>query len=249
MQSMPPHAAYGIDMERLDVIVVEDSKPMQTILRSMLATLRVARIRMFDDGMEALQAMLSEPPNVIISDWNMVPTSGYQLLRMIRHRQMEPLCFVPLIFVTAHGTRAVVEKAFRGGAHYLLVKPMSPATLHQRLMCLARDSRPFVRRGDHFVIEGVDTAIEDLQEKWQSLRRARAYHERNNKRAAEVQRFVDRIFNGELSLEDIDAGYFAASRRPEQPGKGESGQEKGAPKEAESETEDRNPWNFAHLIN
>ena len=146
---MPPHTAYGIDMEMLDVIVVEDSKPMQTILRSMLSTLRVARIRMFDDAMEALQAMLSEPPHVIISDWHMEPTSGYQLLRMIRHRQMEPLCFVPLVFVTAHGTRAVAEKAFRGGAHYLLVKPMSPNTLHQRLMCLARDSRRFVRRGRH----------------------------------------------------------------------------------------------------
>lgn len=205
---MPKHAAFGMEMDHLDVLVVDASRPMQTILRSMLMSLKVGRIRIFDDGLEALQAMLAEPPHVIISDWHMKPTSGYQLLRMIRHRQMEPLSFVPLIFVTSHGTRAVVERAFKEGAHHLLVKPMSPATLHQRLMWLAKDPRHFVRRGDRYVIEGVEEAMSNLQTKWQQLKRAREYHERSIKQAADVQEFVDGIFNGEISLDDVDIGAF-----------------------------------------
>lgn len=194
---MKQHAAYGLAVEDIDAVVVDDSKPMQTIIRSILLSFKVARVRIFDSVDEALQSMLVEPPNLILTDWRMAPTSGYQLLRLVRHRHMEPLCYVPILFVTAHGTRALVDKALRAGAHHLLVKPLSPSTLFSRLQWLLRDDRPMVLEHSGFYnIHGIHQALDAQAEKIQTLDRARTHHETATKRLAELQGTVDKVFNG-----------------------------------------------------
>ncbi|WP_346906276.1 response regulator [uncultured Roseibium sp.] len=192
---MKHHAAYGLGLEDLDVVIVEDSKPMQTLIRSILISFKVARVRVFDSADDALEAMLSEPPNVILADWRMTPTSGYQLLRLIRHRHMEPLCYVPLLFITAHGTRALVDKGLRAGAHHLLVKPLSPSTLCSRLKWLLTDERPMILENSGFYnIEGIHKTLDVQAEKIRSLENARSYHEQATKRLAAVQSAVEKEF-------------------------------------------------------
>ncbi|MBS8259245.1 response regulator [Roseibium polysiphoniae] len=193
---MKNHAAFGLGLEDLDAVIVEDSKPMQTIIRSILLSFKVARVRVFDSVDEALQSMLAEPPNVILTDWRMAPTSGYQLLRLIRHRHMEPLCYVPILFVTAHGTHALVDKALRAGAHHLLVKPLAPSTLHNRLRWLVNDDRPLVLENSGFYnILGINEALDQQAEKLETLENARVYHEQAIRRLAAVQGTVDKEFN------------------------------------------------------
>jgi len=204
MATLIHNAAFGVPIEGLDVILIEDSKPMQTILRSMLSSFKVERLRVFDNADDALQAMLVEPPNVIITDWRMKPTSGYKLMRSIRHRNMAPLCFVPVIFITAHGTRSLVEKALRGGAHYFLVKPVAPADLHQRLRWLALDDRPFrLEDSEFFGISGMEAKLDAQQQKWMALREARIHHQHTVQRADEFQSLVDEIFTGESDLSAV----------------------------------------------
>lgn len=192
---MKHHAAYGLEMEDIDAVVVEDSKPMQTILRSILLSFKVARVRVFDSVDDALEASLAEPPNVIITDWKMAPTSGYQLLRLVRHRHMEPLCYVPILFVTAHGTRPLVDKALRAGAHHVLVKPVSPSTLHKRLSWIMNDERPMILEHSGFYnIYGIHKTMDAQAEKMQSLAGARLHHKIATEKRAEVEDAVEAAF-------------------------------------------------------
>ncbi|WP_319773463.1 response regulator [Breoghania sp.] len=174
-------AAYKLPLSALDIVVVDDSKQMQTIIRSVLLAMRVARVRTFDTAEKALQAMLTEPPNLIITDWRMEPVTGYQLLRSIRHRQMAPLCFVPVLMITAHTTRPLVEKALKAGAHHVLAKPLAPNALHQRIEWIARDERKFCLDPgqDFFVIDGVSAALAVQSERRQALDNARLNHARS----------------------------------------------------------------------
>jgi len=184
----------------LDIVVVEDSKPMQTIVRSILAALNVGRVRMFDMADEALQAMLSEPPNMIITDYRMSPMNGYQLLRSIRNRKMAPLCYVPVIMITAHSTRSVVEKAYRGGAHTVLVKPISPKVLQTRLEWVIRDDRPFeIDETGHCVVDGVSSLLDNHKERYIALTQAREYHELMTRQVTQKQDEVDKIFKAASS--------------------------------------------------
>lgn len=158
--SMTRHAAYGRSIESLDVVVVEDSRNMQTILRSMLTGLGVAKLRIYDRADVALKDMALEPPHLVVSDWRMEPMSGLRMLHAMRHRRMLPLCFVPLLIVTGHATREFVESAFRAGAHQLVVKPVAPSVLAQRLDWVVRDARPFRLEGDRYLIEGVEDMLQ-----------------------------------------------------------------------------------------
>ena len=193
------HAAYGLPLEALDVVIVEDSRQMQAILRSILLSFKVERVRVFDTVDSALEAMLTEPPNLILADWKMEPASGYQLLRLIRHKNMAPLCFVPLLFITAHGTRALVDRALRAGAHHLLVKPVSPSMLYSRLRWLLNDSREFVPdRHGFYTLDGVSALLDAQAGKLQTLDSARAYHERATRRYQEALEAVELVFNADL---------------------------------------------------
>ena len=199
---MVHHAAFGLPIESLDVIVIDDSRPMQTILRSILSAFAVGRTRVYDNVEDAFEAMLAEPPNVVITDWKMKPISGYQLIKSIRQRAMSPLCFIPVMLVTAHGTRALVDKAFRAGAHQFMVKPVSPTTLQQRLYHLTQDDREFILEGDSYVIEGVEELLDAHHEKWEALEHARRQRD-VVKRTEGMQNTVDRYVSGALDEADL----------------------------------------------
>jgi two-component system, OmpR family, phosphate regulon response regulator PhoB len=192
---MKHHAAFGLEMEDIDAVVVEDSKPMQTILRSILLSFKVARVRVFDSVDDALESCLAEPPNVILTDWRMEPTSGFQFLRLVRHRHMEPLCYVPILFVTAHGTRPLVDKALRAGAHHVLVKPVSPSTLHKRLSWIMNDDRPMILEHSGFYnIFGIHKTMDEQAEKMQSAAGARLHHKIASEKRAKVEEAVEEAF-------------------------------------------------------
>lgn len=167
---MTRHYAFGRAIEELDIAVVDDSKPMQAILRSTLLSFRVRRVRTFDGAEEAIEAMRIDPPNLILTDWHMKPVSGYQLLWRLRHRKMAPLCYVPILFVTAHGTRTLVDKVLRAGAQNVLVKPISPSILFDRLQWTLRDSREMELGSDErYRIEGVAERLDEKARKWKAF--------------------------------------------------------------------------------
>lgn len=170
---MPHHATYAVPNELLDVAVIDDSKTMQGIIRSMLNAMKVRRVRLFDSTEAALHAMLHEPPNLIICEWKAGLVSGHQLLRMVRARFMEPLCYVPVIILTATPTRAIIDKAMGAGANLIVVKPISPAVMQERIGWLQRDQRQLVLgpRGS-FEIEGVRETMMAQKERAAAVRKA-----------------------------------------------------------------------------
>ncbi len=170
---MPHHATYAVPNEQLDVVVIDDSKNMQGIVRSMLNAMKVRRVRLFDSTETALHAMLHEPPNLIICEWKAGVVSVHQLLRMVRARFMEPLCYVPVIIMTATPTRAIIDKAMAAGANLIVVKPISPAVLQERINWLQRDQRKLVLgpRGA-FEIEGVRESMLAQKERAAAVRKA-----------------------------------------------------------------------------
>ncbi|MEP4433397.1 MAG: response regulator, partial [Hyphomicrobiales bacterium] len=98
---MPLHTAYGLPLEELDIVAIDDSKAMQGIYRSIFSSFRTKRARVYGDPERAMNAMLLEPPNVLLLDWRMESTSGAKLLRTLRLKQMYPLCFLPVIVISA----------------------------------------------------------------------------------------------------------------------------------------------------
>jgi two-component system chemotaxis response regulator CheY len=85
--------------KNMRVFIVDDYNTMLRILRNLLRQLEINQVEEATDGETAFQLMLKMPPELIISDWNMAPMTGLELLRKVR---AEPkLRHIPFIMVTA----------------------------------------------------------------------------------------------------------------------------------------------------
>lgn len=161
---MAHHACFSLPASALDIVVIEDSKPMQGILRTIFHSLHVRRVRFYDDFKIAVEGMARETPNLIILDWRIGRTTGYRFLRTLRKRAMGNLGVVPVLVITGHATATMLDRAMSAGAHAVLVKPLSPNLVYRRIEWLVTDRRQMIDGPNGSVV------IEGMAEKLRVLR-------------------------------------------------------------------------------
>ena len=113
------------------VLVVDDYKTMIRIIRNLLKQLGFNDVDEATDGTEALQKLKAKQYGLVISDWNMEPMTGYELLRQVRGD--ERLCAMPFIMVTAESKTENVVAAKKAGVNNYIVKPFNAATLKTKI--------------------------------------------------------------------------------------------------------------------
>ncbi|PHR60034.1 MAG: two-component system response regulator [Robiginitomaculum sp.] len=121
----------AVDMN-MPVLVVDDYKTMCRIMRNLLKQLGFSNVDEAADGAEALQKMQSGKDfGLVISDWNMEPMTGYELLKQVRSD--EKLKGTPFIMITAESKTENVIAAKRAGVNNYIVKPFNAATLKAKM--------------------------------------------------------------------------------------------------------------------
>lgn len=116
------------------VLVVDDSATSRKIIRSLLYKIGFYNIRDATDGRHALVAMRAEPFDLVISDWEMGPIDGLELLTMMRSSKQWR--HTPFIMVTANTSHKFKEVARDRGATHYLQKPFSAEVLRDRIASL-----------------------------------------------------------------------------------------------------------------
>jgi two-component system, chemotaxis family, chemotaxis protein CheY len=115
----------------MPVLVVDDYSTMVRIIRNLLRQLGFADIDDAADGIAALAKMRGKRYGLVISDWNMEPMTGYDLLRQVR---AEPgLEQTPFIMVTAESKTENVIAAKKAGVSNYIVKPFNAQTLKAKI--------------------------------------------------------------------------------------------------------------------
>jgi len=113
------------------VLVVDDYKTMIRIIRNLLKQLGFANVDEASDGTSALSMMRQKDYGLVISDWNMEPMTGYELLREVRAD--DRLSRTPFIMVTAESKTDNVIAAKKAGVNNYIVKPFNAATLKSKI--------------------------------------------------------------------------------------------------------------------
>ncbi len=121
----------------MSVLVVDDYKTMLRIIRNLLKQLGFNNVDEAMDGGTALQKLRSNAYGLIISDWNMEPMTGLQLLREVRSDGK--LKTLPFIMVTAESKTDNVIAAKQAGVSNYIVKPFNAATLKSKLASVLGD--------------------------------------------------------------------------------------------------------------
>jgi len=115
----------------MPILVVDDYRTMIRIIRNLLTQLGFSDVDEAVDGTEALQKLKRRRYGLVISDWNMEPMSGYELLRHVREDGR--LTRTPFIMVTAESKTENVIAAKQAGVNNYIVKPFNAATLKSKI--------------------------------------------------------------------------------------------------------------------
>ena len=115
----------------MNVLIVDDYKTMLRIIRNLLKQIDFNNVDEATDGAEALSKLRSGNFGLVISDWNMQPMTGLQLLQEVRadarHKAM------PFIMVTAESKAENVVAARQAGVSNYIVKPFNAETLKEKI--------------------------------------------------------------------------------------------------------------------
>jgi two-component system, chemotaxis family, chemotaxis protein CheY len=116
---------------KMPVLVVDDYGTMVRIIRNLLRQLGFTDIDDAPDGAVALEKMNARRYGLVISDWNMEPMTGYDLLRHVRANPH--LETTPFIMVTAESKTENVIAAKKAGVNNYIVKPFNAQTLKSKI--------------------------------------------------------------------------------------------------------------------
>ncbi len=118
--------------KHMKVLIVDDYKTMLRIMRNLLRQIGFLTVEEALDGTEALQTLQADNNfGLIISDWNMEPMTGIELLRAVRAD--DKLKATPFIMITAENKVENVIAAKQEGVSNYIVKPFNADTLQTKM--------------------------------------------------------------------------------------------------------------------
>jgi two-component system, chemotaxis family, chemotaxis protein CheY len=117
--------------KNMNVLIVDDYKTMLRIIKNLLGQIGFTNVDEATDGGMAFTKLKEKKYGLVISDWNMEPMSGFELLQKVRAE--ENLKTLPFIMVTAESKTENVVAAKQAGVSNYIVKPFNAETLKQKI--------------------------------------------------------------------------------------------------------------------
>lgn len=154
---LPPD--IRINLERTQLLLVDDNPQALAVESAMFRGFGVNRQFKASSAAEARAIVSSRELDLIVMDCAMPDMDGYDFVRWLRTEATGDAALTPVILLTGHAARSVVEKSRDCGANFVISKPFTPQVLLQRIYWVAKDERAFVRSEDYV---GPDRRVRNL---------------------------------------------------------------------------------------
>lgn len=119
------------------VLIVDDYPTMLKVLQTLLRQLGFTNIEVAEDGAEASEKLKQDTFGLVISDWNMEPITGLELLKIVRaDAEMSDL---PFIMITAESSAENAKTAKEAGVSNYIIKPFTADALRTKLVSVLGD--------------------------------------------------------------------------------------------------------------
>ena len=135
---------------QLTVLVIDDNIHMLRIIATMVRGFGFDKVLTAQDPADAFEIIKSNQVDLIFLDLRMPVLDGLEFTDMIRNSPDSPDPYVPIIMITAHSERVMVQKARDIGVTEFCCKPINANTLYQRIVSVVNYNRPFIRSATYF---------------------------------------------------------------------------------------------------
>ncbi len=137
------------------VLVAEDSKTNQTLIRLLLRRLGL-EVTLANNGDEAVQRALTEPFDLIFMDIQMPQMNGYEATKLLRRKKIK----MPIVALTAHAMKSDERECIKVGCDAYLSKPIN----RKRLLQIIRKYLPLKNEDMSEKIDLVKSQVDELNQ-------------------------------------------------------------------------------------
>jgi DNA-binding NarL/FixJ family response regulator len=120
---------------QIRIVVAEDDQSFRNAIQKTLTLMPDCQlVAICKDGMEALEACLADPPDVLVTDIQMPRMDGIELIRKVLKQEKD----IRIVILTSHEEDDTVYNAFRSGALGYLLKTSTPHDVIDAIRLAAR---------------------------------------------------------------------------------------------------------------
>lgn len=120
----------------LKILVVDDSATMRRIVLNALREVGYTDVIEASDGKDALEKLMTDKIDFIITDWNMPNMSGLEFTRAVRSET--DIQHIPILMVTTRGVKQDIVEALQARVNNYIVKPFTPQLLKDKIDQIVR---------------------------------------------------------------------------------------------------------------
>jgi two-component system, chemotaxis family, chemotaxis protein CheY len=140
----------SVNLRDLVVLVADPSPFVCMLVHSMLRGFGANKILEVRHSFGVLQTLSSHKIDVMICDGALPPQGGLSLTRTIRRNQANENRTMPILVMTSDTREATIKTGRDAGANMVVAKPLSPASLYDRLAWVAFNPRQFIDTANYF---------------------------------------------------------------------------------------------------
>jgi len=150
-------------LEKVSILVVEDIAPMRNLIIGVLEALGIGKINSAEHGGSGFALFKQLNPDIIITDWEMEPVSGFEMIHKIRNDPTSPNKTVPIILITGYSAKNRVIQARDIGVTEFLTKPFTGQDLAKRIAHIINRPRDFIETNNFFGPDRRRRKIDDYE--------------------------------------------------------------------------------------
>lgn len=143
-------AIRAINLRDLVILVAEPSSYMSMIIHGMLRGFGANKVLEARDTVGVFQSLSNQKVDVLLCDSRITPHGGFSVTSAIRRNRENENRTLPILLLTSDTREVTVKRARDVGANMVIAKPMSPASLYDRMAWVAFNPRQFVDAPNYF---------------------------------------------------------------------------------------------------
>ncbi|MCG8692948.1 MAG: response regulator [Minwuiales bacterium] len=122
-----------ISTSNLRALVVDDNAKSRLFAKTILGSLGIVDVDLAENGEQALAVLETRFYDFVVSDWNMAPINGCELLNSLPKLSRVSNRDVPILLVTAYADAKYVQYAMKQGVRFMVPKPYAPSQLYEQI--------------------------------------------------------------------------------------------------------------------
>jgi two-component system chemotaxis response regulator CheY len=146
----PTMSNSSINLRGLTFLIADQNAYLSSICNSILRGFGATKVIEVRNGDDAIKALTAYKIDLLLCDAKVPPTDGLQFARLVRWNKESEFRTLPILIMTNDTRSAMIAKARDCGANMVVAKPLSPASLYDRLAWIAFNPRRFIDSPNYF---------------------------------------------------------------------------------------------------